>query len=73
MLQVGNLMTFVMPWKNIWPSSCLLYHLSHQGSPAILNKMDELGGHYTDVYLNMGFPGGSNGKKNLPAVWETWV
>ena len=21
----------------------------------------------------MGFPGGSDGKKNLPALWETWV
>ena len=22
---------------------------------------------------NMGFPGGSDGKKNPPAMWETWV
>ena len=21
----------------------------------------------------MGFPGGSAGKKNLPAMWETWI
>ena len=34
-----------------------------QGNLAICNKMDELEGHYTDVYLNMGFPGGSNGKE----------
>ena len=27
----------------------------------------------TDIYLALGFPGGSNGIKDLPAVWETRV
>ena len=31
------------------------------------------GEFYFPLYTFMGFPGGSDGKKNLPAMQETWV